>query len=249
MKVPKIVFKEMTLQENIDIIKWAYFENSGVLNVHDFTIKYFPQLANLDSNMSKDEIYKIIDEVVTNDYNKNKDKIVTEIERYNNLWEQYNDKYFRALSIYLNIKWPNDLKEITATIGFVPVFPRNLDDFSFSIGPEVNDLDLLNICAHETLHFLWFEKWKQIHPETSRHEFDSPYIVWQYSEMVTDPIINNKPFSEILKLEEKSYDSFYELEYDGIKVMDKLREIYSKNIKIEKKIDMGYKYIKRVFNK
>lgn len=51
MALPKIMFKEMTLQENIDVIKWAYFENNGALSVHDFTIKYFPQLANLDCKL------------------------------------------------------------------------------------------------------------------------------------------------------------------------------------------------------
>ena len=73
MALPKIIFKEMTLKENIDVIKWAFFENNGALSVHDFIIKYFPQLANLDLNMSKGEIYKIIEEVVTTDYNKYKD--------------------------------------------------------------------------------------------------------------------------------------------------------------------------------
>ena len=97
----------------------------------------------------------------------------------------------------MNIKWPNNLKEISATVGLIPVFPRYLDNFSFSIGTGVDDSKLLEVCAHETLHFLWFEKWKQIHPETPRREYDSPYLVWQYSEMVTDPILNNKPFSTI----------------------------------------------------
>ena len=136
MTLPKIMFKEMTLQENIDVIKWAYFETNGVLSVHDFTIKYFPQLANLDTNLSRDEIYKVIEEVVTNDYNKHKHKhrIKSETERYNKLWRQYNDSYFKALSSYLKIEWPNNLKEISATVGLIPVFPRCLDNFSFSIG-------------------------------------------------------------------------------------------------------------------
>ena len=153
MALPKIVFKEMTLQENIDVIKWAYFENNGALSVHDFTIKYFPQLANLDTNLSRNEIYKVIEEVVTNDYNKHKHRIKSETERYNTLWEQYNDSYFKALSSYLNIKWPNNLKEISATVGLIPVFPRYLDNFSFSIGTGVDDSKLLEVCAHETLHF------------------------------------------------------------------------------------------------
>ena len=39
MAIPKIMFKGMTLQENIDVIKWTYFENTGALSVYDFTIK------------------------------------------------------------------------------------------------------------------------------------------------------------------------------------------------------------------
>lgn len=248
MTLPRIVFKEMTLKENIDVIKWAYFDNNGVLSVHDFTIKYFPQLANLDLNLSKNEIYKVIEEVVTNDYNKSKDSIISETERYNTLWEQYNDSYFKTLSSYLNIEWPNDLKEISATVGLIPVFPRYLDDFSFSICTGVEDSKLLEVCIHETLHFLWFEKWKQIHPETPRREYNTPYLVWQYSEMVTDPILNNNPFLTMFDFNERGYDSFYELEDGPVKVMDKLRNIYSKDIPIEEKINAGFDYINSILN-
>ena len=74
MFLPKIIFREMTLEENIEVIKWAYFEDNGALSVHDFTVKYFPELANLDSNLSRDEVYKVIEEVVTSDYNKYKER-------------------------------------------------------------------------------------------------------------------------------------------------------------------------------
>ena len=70
MKVPKIDFKLMTLEENIEIIKWAYYEDNGVLSVHDYTIQYFSELANIDKNLSKSEVYKIIEEVVEKDYSK-----------------------------------------------------------------------------------------------------------------------------------------------------------------------------------
>ena len=76
----------------------------------------------MDTNLSRDKIYKGIEEVVTNDYNKYKDRIKSETERYNTLWGQYNNSYFKALSSYLNIKWPNNLKEVSATVGLIPVF-------------------------------------------------------------------------------------------------------------------------------
>lgn len=248
MNLPKIKFREMTLEENIDVIKWAYFEDNGVLSVHDLTIKYFPRLADLDSTLTKDEIYKIIEKVVADDYNKSTEEIVKETKKYNSLWEKYNDRYFETLSLYLDVKWPNNINEIVATVGLIPVFPRYLDDFSFSIGTGVDELQLQELCAHETLHFLWFEKWKKIHPETPRREYDSPYLVWQYSEMVTDPILNNKPFSGMFDFKERGYDSFYEIDDDGYKVMDKLRYIYSKDISIEEKINQGFEYINMILN-
>jgi len=51
MKIPKIRFRKMTLQENIETIKWAYYEYSGVLSIHHYTIKYFPELAQIDKNI------------------------------------------------------------------------------------------------------------------------------------------------------------------------------------------------------
>ena len=36
--IPKIKFTEMTLEENINIIKWAYYEKNEALSIHDYTI-------------------------------------------------------------------------------------------------------------------------------------------------------------------------------------------------------------------
>ena len=243
MKIPKIEFNVMSLEENIDIIKWTYYENNDLLDVYNYVIEYFPELANIDKNLPRDEVYKIIEGVVEKDYNKYKNRIEEEVKRYSFLWEKYNDLYFRTLSNYLEIDWPINIEIIECNVGLIPVFPRDLDSFSFSISTGVEESKLIGVCAHETLHFLWFEKWKRIHPETPRIEFDSPYTVWQYSEMVTDPILNNKPFCDIFNFKEYGYDSFYEI-YDGeALIMDNLRNIYSKDIPIDDKINKGFNYV------
>ena len=56
--------------------------------------------------------------------------------------------------------------------------------------------------------------------------------------MVTDPILNNKPFSDMFEFAEHGYDSFYELKDGDAKVMDNLRKIYSTDMPIEKKFKM-----------
>lgn len=245
MFIPKIIFKKMTLKDNIDIIKWSYFDDSTSLDIHKYTLEYFPELQQININTSKKEAYKIIEEIVSNNYHKYENKIEEEIIRYNQLWKEYNDKYFSTLSNYLEIDWPKEHQIINANIGLIPIFPRYLDDYSFTISIGVEDWKLIETSAHETLHFLWFEKWKNIHPEIPRKEYDSPYLSWIYSEMVTDPILNNKPFNNIFTFKEKSYDSFYKI-VNGINVMDNLRNIYSKDISINKKINEGFEFIKSI---
>ena len=247
MNIPKIVFKIMPLEDNIDSIKWMYFDKNEDIGVHDLTVKLFPKLASIDESKSKEKIYEIIEEVVTKEYKNYIDIIKSETDRYNKLWAEYNDKYFEELSNFLGVNFPEEVKEIEATVGLIPVFPRYLDSFSFSVSINVPDYFLIKTCAHETLHFLWFEKWKKLYPGTPRRHFDAPYIEWKYSEMVTDPILNNEPFYTLFNFEERGYDSFYDL-YDGEElVMDKLRKLYSTNNDIDRKIEDGLSYIKKYF--
>lgn len=248
MSVPKLKFRSMTLDENIDIIKWAYYEDNGLLSVRDFTIQYFEELGQLDENAPKEKVHQLIERVVKKDYYKYEERIKEEAVRYNNLWQKYNDIYFEVLSDYLSISWPNNLEIIEGKVGLIPVFPRYLDNFSFSVATGIDDLKLIETCAHETLHFLWFEKWKSIYPETSRREYDAPYIAWQYSEMVTDPILNNKPFSDIFKFRERGYNSFYEIYDDQTLVMDNLRKLFAEDIEINEKINNGFDYIREILD-
>lgn len=251
MHIPKVVFREMTLEENIETIKWAYYQGNGSLSVHDYTVGYFPELSKYNENTPKEIVYNKIEEVVSKVYMNNLEKIRNDVNRYNDVWKKYNDKYFKLLVEYLGVDWPS-IDIIEGKVGLIPVFPRYLDEFSFSVSTELDDWFLIKSCAHETLHFLWFEKWKQIHPEIPKREYDSPYISWKYSEMVTDPILNNKPFTDLFDgvFIEKGYDSFYDIfDTDGLIFMDNLRDIYSSDKPINDKIAEGFDYVCSVFGK
>ena len=247
MAIPKIIFKPMSLEKNIERLMWAYmYANNDDLDVKDCAIEQYGDLDKIDEDKSLEE--KII-EIVTKRYNNKYSSIENAVNRYNKQWKSYNDKYFTMLSQYLGVEWPSDKLVIEAEVGIIPVYPRFLDTFSFQLDIGIKDENLVRICAHETLHFLWFEKWKQMHPETEINGDEVPYLVWKYSEMVTDPVLNNEPFSSVFNFKEVGYDSFYEI-YDGDElVMDKLRNLYSENIPIEEKIDRGFKYIERLENK
>ena len=105
----------------------------------------------------------------------------------------------------------------------------------------MTDEQLVETCAHELCHFLWFEKWKEIFPGYNKEEFNSPSIIWEYSEMVVDPILNSSEFAKLFNKKARyAYDSFYENE--GF--MEGLFEIYDQNIPIEEKIKKGFEYVK-----
>lgn len=230
----KITFKKIPLEENIDIVKWTLLDENEISNFRHYAIELFPEL----SSVKEGEISKI-EEVVTKKYNEYLSTMESEIERYTNLWNKYNDKYFNELSNYLNVEVP--FNEVIAYIGIIPVFPRNIDDHSFDLGINLTPEKVIEVCAHETLHFFWFQKWLELHPKTKREELEFPHETWQYSEMVTDPVLNSEPFNSLFPFTEKAYDSFYELK-DG-QVMNNLKSIFNEEITIEDKIKKGYTYI------
>ena len=95
-KVPVIKFRPMSIEDNINFVK--------------------------DDNLSKEEKEKIIEDVVRVEYEKGRDNILKDVERYNNLWKDYNDKYFNVLCDYFGVYFPNDLDVIDASVGLIPVF-------------------------------------------------------------------------------------------------------------------------------
>ena len=228
MNIPKVRFKAMSLEENIELVKWSYNEKNDNLDLHKHTIECFPELENNPN----------IEEVVTKSYKASIDKIIDAVEKYNELWEPYNSKFFRELFNYLEVE--NNVDYIDAKIGIIPVFPRDINNYSFSISINIDDEKVVETVAHETLHFYWFKKWLEIYPDTPKEHLESPYIEWLYSEMVTDPILNNKPFNEMFSFTERGYDSFYKNE----ELMNKLRNIYMTNEHIIDKIKNGYELIK-----
>ena len=228
-KIPKVIFKELSLEETIDNVMWTYEE------FNETTLEAFPALKEYDK---VDE--KVIRNLFTNYYKCNKEEVEKSINRFKNIWETYNDKYMNALSKYLNIDW--NIDSIECRVGLVCIFPRDLKNKYFIISNNISDDNFIRVCAHEILHFIWFEKWKSLFKNYNEEEFESPHLIWEYSEMVTDAILNSKEINEVIKVKEKSYDYFYDIE-NG-RIMNELKKIFSSNKTIEEKIVEGYNLVR-----
>lgn len=244
MHIPKVVFEPISLEKNIDFVKWSYFQDDSDLDIYTCTINCFPELKDIDSDLSDEEKYNIIERVVTDNYNKNISLINDYVSKYNSIWNKYNDLYFESLCKYLNIEFPDSVKVISGFVGIFPVCPRYIDTFDFCISINTSFDEVVRVASHECCHFLWFVKWKELYPLCPRKHYDSPYNEWKYSEMVVDPILNSDEINTVIGFNEKAYDSFYDIkDYNGKYLMDVLKDIYRSDKSIESKIRDGYNYI------
>ena len=229
--IPRVIFKPMSLEDNIYIVKWALSNSNSTLDLNDSIVYYFPEI---NSNN--------VEEIVKRYYLEKKDIIYSEVSRYSLLWEKYNTIYFKRLCEYLNIE-NIDISEIEVTVGYIPVCPRDINNNSFSLNVGYDDATLLRNCAHEILHFLWFKKIEELYSDVN---IDPASLAWKYSEMIVDPILSSKFINDIFnnKFNERAYDSFYEIkDKDGKYLMDVLKDIYNSDKLIESKIREGFDYI------
>ena len=68
----KVIFKKMSLENNIKFIKDIFNETDDeLLSVYTFTINLFPELKNISNSMSLEERDRLIESVVTNYYDNN----------------------------------------------------------------------------------------------------------------------------------------------------------------------------------
>jgi len=66
---------------------------------------------------------------------------------------------------------------------------------------------------HESCHFLYFEKWKQIFPKHWKKTFEAPCIEWHLSEIIAPILLNNLRMQKILKKKVEFYK-----EHERIKI-------------------------------
>ena len=240
--LPRIEFRSMPLDDHLMIIRWAYFDDNKNEEVNNLIKNYYGM-----DNIPDEEIIEVLDEKIIDDYNKNYDLISEYVYKYNIIWSDYREKYFKKIIKYLNTDWDINKIEILAIVGSIPICPRVVDDYMFFMPIRLDDSkEVIKVCARESLRFLWFKKFKELYSDIDTSEYNSDSITWKYSEMVMDIILNSKDIQNLIHSKEKSYDEFYKLKINGKNVMEELNRIYNLNISIEDKIKKGFEYVKEL---
>jgi len=218
MLIPKVDFSPLSKEGNWNIVEWAWHQTGGPLPLHDGTVKLFPQLSESPEGGKKYSDARL---------DEDREKILEACTRFQTAWDKVGDEYMRRLSEVLQIEWPEDCARISGRVGVLPVCPRYIQERAFDISWWYSTEQCMTVTAHESCHYLYFEKWKTLVPSWEWDDFENPSLIWQLSEMAIDPILGRKQIGELFTRPFPAYDSFYRVSLGGKPLMETLREHFS----------------------
>lgn len=233
----KVNFNLLSIEDTASILDWSSKQSGGILPLSEGTFNLYPELKDkIDLNKDNTKlICNIIKDKIEKFNQDNKEKI----KNCEILWNKYNDRFIKVMEDIFQVTIN---KDFNASIGLLPVCPRNIEDLSFSFDLCNND-SFIEICMHEICHFYFFEKCKQIFKDWKYPDFNNPSLLWYLSEIVIDPILNRKEVQSIFNHQFKSYDNFYNIYIDEKCIIDIIKSIFNDN-DIKNSIKNGLQFLK-----
>ncbi len=158
-----------------------------------------PKLAKYIKNVDEEEKEMIIKKYTSQFRKDNYEELQSKVKLFQKQWDKVNDDYMETLQEVIEINWPKS-KKIIGYITICPICPRFLETWSFAIYYKTKISEVNLIVAHETLHFIYFKKWKEVFPKSDPKTFDSPHLEWHLSEILATVILNNTPELTFFKI-------------------------------------------------
>lgn len=243
MAYPKVSFTKIDIEENLNCLTWyCKKENSkdSPLDFYDLTMRLFPNLeGKLQDGMDFEEIYTVLDREVRPILEKN-NQTNRDIEKYQRAWDAVSQNIMKTLEDELHTEW-NKEDEITCRVGLFPVLSRDILGMTFDMNYNMSSSSVIATCIHELCHLLYFKKWRELYPNYSEEEFDTPHIAWYLSEAMIDPLINNDTFKKYTSDDLSAYTYFDEIVIDGKPITETLRDFMAK-YPIESAIEKSYEF-------
>lgn len=229
MSFPVINFEEIPLSTELDWMWGFLFKNKWGWG--KYIIKKHPKINEVFGLKSENEQLVFLKKYISNFREENKNKISENKIAYEKSWRLVEMDYFLLLTEILGTDWPEGRKEIKAMISINPICPRFLENWSFSMFFDYKKPgDAIETIMHESCHFLYFEKWKQVYPETNPKRFESPYIEWHLSEIIAPIILNDQRVQKLLKQKAEFYEEHKAARIDGIPASEYFTLIYNQEM-------------------
>ena len=122
----------------------------------------------------------------------------------------------------------------------------DLKEKRFDVYYKKNIKGILKSTTHELFHFIYFDKWLDIFPNTTIEEMDYPNPVWALSEIVLPMMLNNSEVKNILGTEFNNYPMFENEIFEGEKLVLHIENLYKEN-ELENFVKKSSDYVLRYY--
>lgn len=226
-KLPKVSFEQLDIDREVELID-DYMKGDRWSSLFD---KIYPELRVIQKESKNEEECLNRYKTFLKDLHARDEKLmVSAQEQIRSEWGKIGPDFLDALSRHFGTDWPGDKQDIVGYVSELPVFPRFLDEYSFCLGYK-DISSMIEISAHEMLHFLWFKKWKEVFPETERKEFESPHLVWRLSEIMDPIILQSDPeIKKLINPRQWGYSSFAKIKIGDVSMTEYFKGIYLKSV-------------------
>jgi hypothetical protein len=243
--LPKITFKIKPLNRYVDVLYYFLNPRGGSWDWSKGILREYPVLQKKldflnDYNKKNEVIYEFFKEVEI----KEKANLNLKRKRFEESWNKINDRALKTLSEIVEKDWPKRDKIINAYVTLNPICPRWIKQRTFDLFYKFNMQKMKAVSLHELLHFIYFEKWKEIFPKTNEKEFEGPGLVWELSEMVPPIILSDKRMQKILRHTPSVYNEYKTLKIKNKPILEYLQKFYDNRRDFEDFLTTSWRFIK-----
>jgi len=244
MNIPKVQFIPATKEQTLFYLCHFLIGKNVRKDWGNEILYFYPPLKKLlASEPSLSAKRQIIERFFSDTHDMLKPALEKKADVYQRAWNPINEDIIKALASVVEIPWSKYPKTIIARVSLNPICPRFLKQNVFDVFRGMSVDEMKATCIHELLHFIYFEKWKTVFPDTKEREFDTPYLVWHLSEMVPGIILNDERIQHVFKHKFHSYKEYESVKIDGILLLTRLRALYSNRKSFEEFLQHAWKFM------
>jgi hypothetical protein len=203
----------------------------------------YPDLASRISEKEKKKKREAEYAFFKETYEKETHLLKKQRDRFQTEWDGISNKVMEVFTEVIEQGWSDIDTIIHARVSLNPICPRFIKTRTFDVYYKQDAERMKATAIHELLHFIYFEKWKSIFPETKPREFDYPYLVWHLSEMVPRVILNEKRFQNIFKHEHSSYKVYEQAIIEDRPLLSYLQAFYDQKTNFEDFVRKSWQFV------
>ena len=213
MFTSKVIYEVPEIEKQISLFK--YFLELDEKFKNTLYLEY-PQLKSQELSI-----------VVNSIYDSRRKELEYQVEASQHGWNKIEEEIIKEFTKILHKDW--SLETIPAGISLLSFSTRDLKEKRFNVYYKKDIKGILKTTTHELFHFIYFDKWLDIFPNTTIEEMDYPNPVWALSEIVLPIMLNNSEVKNILGTEFNNYPMFENEEFEGEKLVLHIENLYKGN--------------------